>query len=134
MRTFLLCWLCVALVLFPVDMVWLRQMRPFYESRLGDLLLPNPRIAAAAAFYVLYAGAVAFFAVMPNLAAGTWMSAALYGAFFGLAAYGTYDVTNYATLRSFPLEVMAVDWTWGVVLTAGSATGAWLLMRLLKLA
>lgn len=115
----------VALCLFPLDIIWLKTMRPFYESQMGNILLPEPRLAAAAAFYCLYAIGVAFFAVMPNLQGGTILGAALYGALLGALAYGTYDATNYATLRDFPLTIMAVDWLWGIALTAASAAGAW---------
>jgi uncharacterized membrane protein len=134
LRIFLICWACVAVVLLPLDAVWLRTMRPFYEGQLGGLLLPSPRLGAAIAFYVLYAAAVAFFAVLPNLAVPSWTTVALHGAFLGLAAYGTYDATNYATLKDFTFSVMAVDWAWGTLLTSVSATAAWLLIRKFELA
>ena len=90
--------LAVALCLFPLDFIWLKMMRPYYESQMGNILLSEPRLAAAAAFYCLYAVGVAFFAVMPNLQSGSMLGATLYGALLGAVAYGTYDATNYATL------------------------------------
>jgi uncharacterized membrane protein len=121
--------LAVAVILFPLDMIWLKLARPFYESQMGAILLPEPRIAIAALFYILYTIGIAFFAVLPNLQSGSLISVALYGAFLGLIAYGTYDVSNYATLKDFTATVMIVDWIWGTFLTALSAAGAWSLYR-----
>jgi uncharacterized membrane protein len=119
--------LAAAAILFPMDFMWLRTMRPFYESQIGDALLQEPRIAVAAGFYLLYTIGIAFFVVRPNIIDGTVWSALAQGAFFGLVAYGVYDLTNYATLKTFPLQVVMVDLTWGTVLTAVTAGGAWLI-------
>jgi uncharacterized membrane protein len=128
-RELLFATLAVALILFPLDMVWLKLARPFYESQMGAILLPEPRIAIAAVFYLVYTVGIAFFAVLPNLQSATIWNAIFYGAFLGLIAYGTYDVSNYATLKDFTLHVMIVDWTWGTILTATSSAGAWALYR-----
>ncbi len=125
MRTFLISWLTVAVVMLSIDFIWLRSMRWFYEQQMGDILLAEPRIWIAVVFYVILAAAIAFFAVIPNLSQPSWMMAAGYGAFLGLAAYGTYDATNHATLKNFPLTVALVDWTWGTVLCATSAAIGW---------
>jgi uncharacterized membrane protein len=117
--------LAAAVVMFPLDYVWLRTMRPFYESQMGSIMLSQPRIAAAVLFYLVYAVGIAFFAILPNLASGTIWTAAGYGAALGLLAYGTYDATNYATLKDFPFSIMIVDWTWGTVLTAIVAAAGW---------
>lgn len=117
--------LVAAAILFPMDFIWLKTMRPFYESQLGDTLLREPRVAVAAGFYLLYTVGVAFFVVRPNLVDGTVWTALAQGAFFGLVAYGVYDLTNHATLKAFPLKVVMVDLAWGTVLTAVTAGGAW---------
>jgi uncharacterized membrane protein len=119
--------LAVAVILFPADMIWLKTMRPVYEAELGSMLRPDPRIAVAALFYVVYAIGIAFFAVVPNLQGGTWVSAALHGALLGLVAYGTYDASNFATLNGYSLKITVIDWSWGIVLSAVAAGGAWLL-------
>lgn len=130
MTRFLLIYAAVALVLFPLDALWLGYVaRDFYKSQLGDLLLAQPRFAVAGLFYAFYVVGVVVFAVEPALngtgpgddAWPAWLSAALAGAFLGLIAYGTYDATNYATLKGFPAMVALVDCAWGVVLTATSA-------------
>ncbi len=130
LKQFAMATFAAALVMFPLDYLWLRNMRPFYESQMGTILLAEPRLSAAALFYVIYAGGVAFLAIMPNLGAGTLWTAAGYGAVLGMVAYGTYDATNYATLKDFPITVMIVDWVWGTLLTATVAAGGWYLMNL----
>ncbi len=130
MRQFLLTTLCAAGVMLPLDFIWLWSAGGFYKSQMGPILLTQPRLGAAALFYVIYAGGVAFLAIMPNLATGTIWTAAGYGAVLGLVAYGTYDATNYAVLKDFPLTVMMVDWLWGTCLTAFTAAAGWKLMTI----
>ena len=134
MRMFLISWLAVAIVMLPLDFVWLKSMRWFYEQQMGDMLLAQPRMWIAGIFYLVLAAAIAFFAVMPNRDQPSWLVVAGYGAFLGLAAYGTYDATNHATLKNFPLAVMVVDWVWGTLLCAVSATVAWRIMLALRIA
>lgn len=131
MILFLISSAAVAVVLLPIDAVWLGLVaRRFYADQLGNLMLAQPRLGIAAIFYVLYAAGLAFFAVMPNLQGGTIWTAAAYGAALGLLAYGTYDVTNYATLKGFPLTLMLADWAWGTLLSAVAAAGGfWLVQR-----
>jgi uncharacterized membrane protein len=73
---------------------------------------------AAILFYLIFIGGVIFFAVVPALEFGSWQRAFLYGALFGFMAYATYDLTNLATVRDWPLTVTVVDLTWGAVLSA----------------
>ena len=124
MTRFLLLYAATALILFPLDAIWLGTVaRNFYVSRLGDLMLPQPRFGVAAAFYLFYVAGVVWFATLPNLAAGSIVSALLAGAALGFIAYGTYDATNLATLRGYPVSLALVDLAWGTVLTAVSAAG-----------
>jgi uncharacterized membrane protein len=128
MRMFFLSLLLTAVIALPLDLIWLTAMRPFYEAQMPGMLLAEPRLIPAALFYVTFAAGLAFFAVMPNLSGGSIVSAALYGAALGFVAYGTYDATNYATLKDFPLSIAVVDWSWGTVLSATTAALAWLAM------
>jgi uncharacterized membrane protein len=96
----------------------------FYRERLGSLLLAEPNLLAAAAFYVLYIAGVIIFAVAPALVYspdGAAMRALLRGALLGLLAYMTYDLTNMATLRGWSWTIVAVDIAWGVFATAVAA-------------
>jgi uncharacterized membrane protein len=124
MKRFLLLYAATALVLFPLDAIWLGVVaRKFYVSGLGDLMLPQPRWGVAAAFYLFYVAGVVWFASLPNLGASSVVGALLAGAALGFIAYGTYDATNLATLRGYPVSIALVDLAWGTVLTAVSAAG-----------
>lgn len=123
----------VTLVLFlAVDMAWLSTMTGrFYRPVLGDLLLDKPNLAPAAAFYLLYPAGLVLFVVLPALRGGGVAHAAAWGALFGLFTYGTYDLTNQATLRNWSTTLTVVDVAWGIILGAGAAAGAtWLTSRL----
>jgi uncharacterized membrane protein len=105
--------------LLAIDGVWLATMGPrFYSQQLGHLLSPEPQWAAAGVFYLLYALGVSALVALPAARGG--MSAAktfLQGALLGMVAYGTYDLTNQATLRDWPAAVTVVDVVWGTLLT-----------------
>lgn len=110
-----------------LDFVWLGLVaRGFYRSQLADLLASEVRWLPAILFYMLFVAAVLVFAVVPAVPRGSPGRAALLGAFFGVVAYATYDLTNLATMRDFPLAVAAVDMAWGGVLTASVATVGYL--------
>ena len=121
-----------AAIFLVIDLIWLSQIaKKFYSERLGDLLLDKPNMGAAAGFYAIYVVGIIIFSVAPALHAGSPTTALTYGALFGFFAYATYDMTNYATLRNWPLEVSLVDTAWGACLTGVSALLGYLLTRLI---
>jgi len=123
----IIAYLGTAIVFFALDMLWLGVVaKDFYWSRLGDILRDKPDIGVAAIFYLGYIAGVVFFAVMPALQSGGLGRAILLGALLGLFGYGTYDFTNLATLKSYPLEVALVDVAWGTTLTATAAAAGFL--------
>ncbi len=106
-----------------IDFIWLGFVATkFYKDQLGDMMLEKPNLGVAFLFYALYAAGMVLFAVMPGLDARSWTKTAFLGAALGLIAYGTYDLTNLATLKNWPLTVTLVDLTWGAVVTAAGAT------------
>lgn len=115
----------VILPFLVVDLLWIRfVVLPMYERQLGELLRPDPRGLAAAAFYLGYAAGIAYLAVRPALAAGGMRVALTNGAVLGALAYGAYAFTNYAVLEGWTFSLVVADVLWGAVLTAGtSATG-----------
>ena len=122
-RTYLTAYAATAVAFLAVDSVWLSVMAAqLYRPLLGDMLAEDFDIVAAALFYVLYVGGIVFFAVKPALERGRAATAALNGAFFGLCAYGTYDLTNQATLKDWPTVITVADLCWGTILTATAAT------------
>ena len=131
MKTAVTLYFAAALVFFPVDMAWLGWIaRDFYRDHLGALLLDRPNWTAAALFYLIYLAGLVWFALLPAHEADSWRVALLNGALFGFFAYATYDLTNLATLKGFPLKVALVDMAWGAVLTGATATGGFFLARL----
>lgn len=82
------------------------------------MLADNFRLTPAVAFYALYAGRLTLFAVLPGLAKGGWKKALLWGGLFGLFAYGTYDLTNLATLKTWSLKLSLIDMAWGACVSA----------------
>lgn len=101
-----------------LDALWLRWAGPnFYRPELGDLLAEQFRMGPALVFYLLYVAAMVWFAVRPGMALGV-PHAVLNGALLGGIAYATYDLTNQATLKVWPVHVTLVDIAWGASATA----------------
>lgn len=122
----------LAFVVFLVlDMVWLVVISPkLYKRYIGHLMADKVNYPAAAAFYLLFVAALLFFVVDPALARGSLGYAAFAGGFFGLALYATYDLTNLATLRDWPVFITLVDLAWGTfICSATSAVVTAILMR-----
>ena len=78
----------------------------------------NPNLAAAFIFYLIFIAGLVFFVISPALDKKMWTHALLVGAFFGLVTYATYDLTNLATIKDWPLVVTIADLIWGMVLSA----------------
>ncbi|MGE0665727.1 MAG: DUF2177 family protein [Sphingomonadales bacterium] len=107
-----------AIVFIALDMLWLGVVaRGFYHGQIGGLLRQPFNVPAAIVFYVLYMGGVLFFAMAPAIAAQSLRTAALCGFLLGLLAYGTYDLTNLATLKGWTVTITIADMLWGAVLT-----------------
>lgn len=106
---------------FIIDMIWLGTLATkFYQSQIGFLLGPV-NWAAAIIFYLIYIVGIIIFAVNPALEAGSLSKALMLGAMFGFFAYATYDLTNLATIKDWPVLVVFVDILWGTILTSSVA-------------
>jgi len=102
-----------------LDAAWLTTMMDrLYHARIGGLLLARPDISAAAAFYILYVLGILILAIRP---ARRLAGAVGRGALLGLVAYGTYDLTNQATLAGWDWGLTFVDMVWGTVVTGIAA-------------
>lgn len=119
---YVIAYFAAALTFFALDMGWLAGLaKNFYFSRLGELVRDRPDFLVAGVFYAGYVAGIVYFAIAPALAGGGMARALVNGALVGLLAYGTYDMTNLATLRGYPAEVAIVDILWGVFLTMTAA-------------
>ncbi|HEU5318688.1 MAG TPA: DUF2177 family protein [Chloroflexota bacterium] len=126
----------VTLLLFLViDGTWLGAIAGgLYRGQLGTLLAERFNLAAAGVFYLLYPVGLSVFAVSPGLAetGGFPLRALLLGALLGLTAYGTYDLTNLAVVRGWPLSITLIDLAWGTALSAVVAALAVVILRALS--
>lgn len=114
-------------VFFVIDMLWLGFIaKDIYQSKLAAFLGPV-NWPAAIIFYLIYIVGIIIFAVAPALAAQSLMKAVVLGGLFGFFAYATYDLTNLATLKDWPLSIVFIDIVWGVVLTGSVATASYLI-------
>lgn len=112
-------------IFFAIDMVWLGLIaQKFYQTQLASFLGPV-NWTAAIVFYLLYIIGIVVFAIVPGIQAASMQKALMLGALFGFMAYATYDLTNLATLRDWPMIVVVVDIIWGTVLTGAVATGGY---------
>jgi uncharacterized membrane protein len=110
-------------VFFIIDLVWLGVVaKGFYQKNLKYILSPNVNWTAAIIFYLMYIAGILIFAVLPGVAKDSVRHAALWGALFGFFTYATYDLTNLALLKDWPLNIVVVDIIWGIVLCTVVAT------------
>ncbi len=120
-------YVAAALAMLSLDALWLTlTANTLYRPLVGDLMLDGYRASPAIAFYLLYLCAIVIFAIRPAFSTKRWTTALGYGALFGLFAYGTYDLTNQATLKVWPTVLSLADMAWGCVLTGVSATAGYL--------
>ena len=105
------------IVFFLIDIVWLGFIsKNLYQEKLGHLMKEDVNWVAAGLFYLLFIAGLIFFVINPALAKDSWKYALLAGGFFGMIAYATYDMTNLATLKDWPIQVTILDILWGTIL------------------
>jgi uncharacterized membrane protein len=116
-------------VFFVIDMIWLVLVaRKFYATHLGFLMRPDVNWIAAIIFYLLFIGGLVAFVISPAVEKHSFIHALLFGALFGLVTYSTYDLTNLATVKDWPLLVTVVDLIWGMVVSAAVSAVTWLII------
>jgi len=104
-------------VFFAIDMIWLGFVaKNFYRNQIGFLMKDTIGWTAAVIFYALFIVGLVIFVITPAVEKGSWVHALVFGALFGLISYATYDLTNLATLKNWPLLVTVVDLVWGAVI------------------
>jgi uncharacterized membrane protein len=107
-----------ALVFFAIDLTWLGLVaKDMYNRNIGHLMSSQVKWVAAVVFYLAFIVGILVFAVYPSVDRDSLLRAVVLGASFGFFTYSTYDLTNLATLKDWPLSVTIVDITWGTVLT-----------------
>ena len=114
--------LVTALVFLLIDIVWLAFISPkLYKANIGHLMSDKVNFIAAGVFYLLYVGALLYFVIDPAIASASVWQGIWRGAFLGLVMYATYDLTNLATLKDWPLKITVIDLIWGTFITSATS-------------
>jgi len=116
---YLVGYIATGLAFAVIDSVWLRSMYTrLYQPEIGEMMMKNGfRLGPAVIFYLLYILGMMIFAVGPALLTGKWQTAVVWGALLGFFCYMTYDLTNLAVVRDFPVRLAFIDMAWGSFLT-----------------
>src|SRR6056297_1656100 len=126
-------YILTAIVFFVIDMIWLGVVaKNMYRNYLGNFLSDQVNWAAAIIFYLLYIIGIQILAVYPAVAKNSALTSLLLGAVFGFMAYATYDLTNLATLKNWPLTITIIDIIWGTCLTAVVSLAGYYVVELVK--
>lgn len=126
-------YILTAAVFFAIDMVWLGVIaKNLYRNYLGNFLSSEVNWVAAIVFYLLFVVGILFFAVFPAIEKNSVMQAVLLGALFGFFTYATYDLTNLATLKDWPIQIVVIDILWGMFLTGSVSTAGFYIVTFLQ--
>ncbi len=117
----------IALVIFLlIDAIWLGLVAPkFYKNQIGHLMAEKPNFIAALVFYLIFIVGVVYFVINPAIESGNVTKLVISGMLFGFMTYATYDLTNLATLKDWPLTVTIVDLVWGTSLSTVLGLGTY---------
>ena len=121
-----------AAVFCLVDFVWLGFVgKQLYDDRMGSLLADRPNVVAAVVFYAIFVAGLVYFVIHPAVDGDSLARALAAGAFFGLVTYATWDLTNLAVLKDFPLSIVPIDMAWGTFLAMSVSGGTYAITQLL---
>lgn len=126
-------YLLTAVVFFAIDMLWLGIVaKDLYNRYLGDFLSDQVNWTAAIIFYLIFIVGISIFAIYPSVEKNSVVSAIVLGALFGVFTYATYDLTNLATLKNWPLQIVFIDIAWGAFLTASVSVSGFYIVKMLN--
>ncbi len=128
---FLLYYAISFVVFLAIDALWLGLVAPkFYKAQIGHLMAEKPNLIAALVFYLIFIAGLVYFVLLPAVTNDSWVTAFANGALFGFVTYATYDLTNYATLKNWPVTMVIVDLTWGLVLSTSVSLVSYFIIQL----
>ncbi len=132
MILFLKLYLITFVIFFAIDLFWLGVVaKNLYQNQIGHLMAEKVNWVAAILFYLLFIGGLVFFVLMPAVEAGSLWKAVWLGALFGFITYATYDLTNLATLKDWPITITLIDLAWGTTLGLSTSLFSYLLYQLI---
>lgn len=127
-------YLITIIVFFAIDIVWLEVLaKDLYREQLGFLLKDNFNTTAALIFYLFFVGGMLFFVINRAVELSSWQYALFAGAFFGFISYSTYDMTNLATVKDWPVLITVIDIVWGTFLCATTSFISYLVINYFKI-
>ena len=133
MLEFLKHYLIAFVAFLVIDLVWLLFVaKDLYQRELGFIMSDKPNWIAAIIFYLIFIGGLLFFVINPAIETNSWMYALFAGMFLGLLTYATYDLTNLATLKDWPLKITIIDLIWGTFLGGSVSTVTFFVARFFK--
>jgi len=129
----ILAYLLTAVVFFAIDLTWLGLIaKNLYRKYLSGFLSDTVNWTAAFIFYALFIVGIFIFSILPAVEKNSFSHAVVMGALFGFFTYATYDLTNLATLKNWPLTIVYIDIIWGTILTGlVAAAGYWITKKIL---
>jgi len=120
-------------VFLAIDFIWLNFIaKNLYAQKIGHLLAENPNLIPALIFYLIFVVGIIVFAVLPGYESKSLLKVILLGALFGCLTYSTYDLTNLATLKEWPVSVTIIDIIWGTSVSVVTAVSSYYIATLLK--
>jgi len=124
---------CIALVVFMIiDLIWLCFIaKDLYSKYLGYLMADKVNWLAAVIFYLIFIGGVCYFVLYPSLIDQNITNLVIRAALFGFITYATYDLTNLATIRDWPIQITIIDLIWGTSLSTSVSVISYFIIRLL---
>ncbi len=132
MKMAILSFVITLFVFLVIDLLWIGVVaKNLYRKKLGFMMKEKPNLGAAFIFYSIYIIGLLIFVINPAIAQNSWVHALSFGAIFGFVAYATYDLTNLATAKDFPLSIAVVDLVWGTILTAGTCAASFAIIQML---
>lgn len=121
------------LVFLAIDFIWLNFIaKNLYAQKIGHLLAEHPNLVPALIFYIIFVVGIIVFALVPGYESKSLLKVVLLGALFGCLTYSTYDLTNLATLKDWPLSVTIIDIIWGTGVSTVTAVASYYIAILLK--
>ncbi|PKL36364.1 DUF2177 domain-containing protein [Candidatus Peregrinibacteria bacterium HGW-Peregrinibacteria-1] len=125
-------YLLTATVFFAIDMVWLGLIaKKIYNKYLSGFLSPQVNWPPAIVFYLIFIAGIMVFAIHPAITKNSPLTAITLGAFLGVLTYATYDLTNMATLKNWPIQVVLIDIAWGAILTASVSLAGYYIIKMI---
>lgn len=129
---FIKMYLIAFIVFLLVDALWLSLVaNNFYKTHLGFIMKKNPNYLAAIIFYLIFIVGLVYFVIKPGIEAESIGQIIIGGLLFGFVSYATYDLTNLATLKDWPIIVTIVDLIWGSILSLSISLITYYLYRII---